>query len=131
MRRSPDGSNDLDHGSIVLGIVAIVCAGFVFGGALPTEFDVVHVGATGAVVLVLSGALAIVGGATRRPALYAAAGVILIVAALLQLGGLAASARPLGGDASTMAVTGGLGIGLLSIALAVRSLIRTHDSDER
>ena len=131
MRRSPASSSALDQASIFIGIASIVFAGFVFGAQLPTEFDFVHIGATGAVVLVVGGALAIAGGVTRRPALYAAAGVLLTIAALIQLAGLAMSVRPLGGDASTLAVTGGLGIGLLAIALTVRSLIRTQDSDER
>lgn len=131
MRRSPAGSSAFDRASVLLGLASLVFAGFVFGAQLPTEFDFVHIGATGAVVLLVSGTLAIAGGTTRRPALYAAAGVLLTVAALVQLAGLAASFRPLGGDASTMAVTGGLGIGLLMLARAVRSLIRTHDSDER
>ena len=131
MRRSPDGAHDFDRGSVLLGIASIVFAGFVFGAALPTEFDFVNVGATGAVILRVSGALAIICGTTRRPALYAAAGVLLTIAALVQLAGLAASVRPLGGDASTMAVMGGLGIGLLTLSFAVRSLSHTHDSDER
>jgi hypothetical protein len=104
---------------------------FVFGSALPTEFDFVHIGVSGAVVLVVSGVLAIVGGMTRRPAIYGAAGALLTVAALVQLLGLALSLRPLGGDASTMSVAGGLGIGLLTIALTARSLNRTDNSKER
>ena len=131
MRRSPVSSRALDQASVALGIASIGFAGFVFGAQLPTEFDFVHIGETGAVVLVVGGALAIAGGMTRRPALYAAAGVLLTVAALIQLAALASSVRPLGGDASFLAVTGGLGIGLLAIALTVRSLIRTQDSDER
>jgi len=87
MRRSPAGSSAFDRASVLLGLASLVFAGFVFGAQLPTEFDFVHIGATGAVVLFVSGTLAIAGGTTRRPALYAAAGVLLTVAALAQLAG--------------------------------------------
>jgi hypothetical protein len=131
MKRTQVGSRACDRAGVFLGVAAIAFAGFVFGAQLPTEFAFVHIGVTGAVVLVVSGTLAIGGGMMRRPALSAAAGALLIVAALVQVAGLAVSLRPLGGDASTMSVMGGLGIGLLTVALAARSLIRTHSFDER
>jgi len=109
----------------------MVLAAFVFGAPLPVEFDFVHIGAIGAAVLVVGGALAIAGGATRRPVLCIAAGILLTVAAVAQLVGLALSLRPLGGDASTMSVTGGLGIGLLAIGLTARPHVRAPASDER
>ena len=130
--RQPHGtSSAFDNAGVFLGIAAIGLAGFVFGAPLPSEFNLVHIGPTGAVVLVLSGALAIAGGATRRPTLCAAAGAVLTVAALVQLAGLALSLRPLGGDASTMSVTGGLGIGLLTVTIVARSLSHTRQSDGR
>ena len=131
MRQNPVSSSAFDHAGVFLGIASIAFAGFVFGAQLPSEFDFVHIGVAGAIVLVVSGALAVAGGMTRRPAIYAAAGALLTVAALVQLIGLALSVRPLGGDASTMSVTGGLGIGLLTVGLSARSLIRIQNSDER
>lgn len=131
MKQSPVTSSAFDHAGVFLGIASIMLAAFVFGAPLPVEVDFVHIGATGAAVLVVSGALAIAGGATRRPALCVAAGALLTVAALVQLVGLALSLKPLGGDASTMSVTGGLGIGLLAVGITARANVRTHKSDER
>jgi len=116
---SPSGtSTTRDHAAIVIGAAAIVLAGFVFGAALPTEFRFVNIGPVGAGLLVAGGVLSIASGIIRRRMLRLIAGALLTGAALVQLVGLALSIRPLGGDASAMAVIGGLGIGLLVISLS-------------
>jgi hypothetical protein len=110
-----------DRGAILIGVAAIALAGFVFGGPLPIEFRFVNIGPVGAALLVASGLLAIVSGLIRRRSLRSIAGALLTVGALAQVVGLALSIRPLGGDASAMAVVGGLGIGLLSLSLSPSS----------
>jgi hypothetical protein len=106
-----------DRGAILIGVAAIALASFVFGASLPTQFRLVNIGPVGAGLLVASGVLSIVSGILRRRLLRLIAGVLLMLGALTQVVGLALSTRPLGGDASTMAVVGGLGIGILSLSL--------------
>jgi len=116
-----------DRGVILIGVAAIALAGFVFGAPLPPEFRFVSIGPVGAGLLVASGLLAIVSGLIRRRSLRSLAGALLTVGALAQVVGLALSIRPLGGDASAMAVVGGLGIGLLSLSLSPSSSAHPHD----
>ena len=111
-------SSAYDRGTVVIGAAAIILAGFVFGTSLPTEFRFVKIGPVGASILVAGGILAIVSGIIRSRPLRLIAGALLTGAALLQLVGLALSVRPLGGDASAMAVAGGLGIGLLALSFS-------------
>lgn len=120
-------SSATERGAVVLGAAAIILAGFVFGTSLPTEFRFVNVGPVGASVLVAGGVLAIVGGIIRRALLRSIAGALLTGAALLQLVGLALSVRPLGGDASAMAVAGGLGVGLLALSFSAPRPAQPHD----
>jgi hypothetical protein len=123
----PGTSSSRDRAALLVGIAAIVFAGFVFGAPLRTEFRFLHVGPVGAGVLVAGGILAIVSGITHRPLLRVIAGTLLVAAALAQLVGLALSIRPLGGDASTLAVVGGLGIGLLVLSLSPSPSPHPHD----
>jgi hypothetical protein len=111
----------------VIGVAAIILAGFVFAASLPTEFRFVNVGPVGAGILVVGGVLSIVSGIIRRRLLRLIAGVLLTGAALIQLVGLALSVRPLGGDASAMAVAGGLGIGLLALSFSPPPSAQPHD----
>lgn len=110
-------STGRDRAAILIGATAMTFAVFVFSAAFPTEFRFVKIGPVGAGLLVVGGILAIVGGVMRRRLPRLIAGALLTGAALLQLVGLALSIRPLGGDASAMAVVGGLGIGLLVLSL--------------
>ncbi|MCY7325024.1 MAG: hypothetical protein LH605_02720 [Microbacteriaceae bacterium] len=116
-----------DRAAILIGATAIALAGFVFAGPLPTEFRFVKIGPVGAGLLVATGILSIVSGIVRRRLLRSIAGALLTGAALIQLVGLALSIRPLGGDASTMAVVGGLGIGLLALSLSPSPSAQQHD----
>lgn len=116
-----------DRGTVVIGAAAIILAGFVFGTSLPTEFRFVNIGPVGASILVACGVLAIVSGIIRSRLLRLIAGTLLTGAALLHLVGLALSVRPLGGDASAMAVAGGLGIGLLALSFSPSPPARPHD----
>ena len=120
-------SSACDRTAILIGAAAIALAGFVFGALLPTEFRFVNIGPVGAGLLVAGGVLSIVSGIIRRRLLRSIAGALLTGAALIQLVGLALSIRPLGGDASAMAVVGGLGIGLLTLSLSPSSSAQPHD----
>ncbi|TFC82725.1 hypothetical protein E3T28_05730 [Cryobacterium sinapicolor] len=120
-------STAYDRGTVVIGAAAIVLAGFVFGTSLPTEFRFVNIGLVGASILVAAGILAIVSGIIRSRLLRLIAGTLLTGAALLQLVGLALSVRPLGGDASAMAVAGGLGMALLALSLSPAPPAQPHD----
>lgn len=131
MSASAADSSAYPRAEFALGIAAILSAGFVFGGGLPTEFDFIHVGPVGAIVLVVGGGLAIAAAATRRPLIALAGGAVLTIAALAQLFGMALSVRLLGGDASTVSVVGGLGIALLVVALTHRSALIASQFDER
>ena len=126
MSRASGTASAADRGAILIGVAAIALAGFVFGGPLPIEFRFVDIGPVGAGLLVASGLLSIVSGVTRRRLLRSIAGVLLTVGALAQIVGLALSIRPLGGDASAMAVVGGLGIGLLSLSLSPNPSTHPH-----
>lgn len=116
-----------DRGAIVIGAAAIILAGFVFGASLPIEFRFVNIGPVGAGILVAGGILSIVSGIIRSRLLRLIAGALLTGAALLQLVGLALSVQPLGGDASAMAVAGGLGIGLLALSFSPSPPAQPHD----
>lgn len=116
-----------DRAAVLVGAAAVALAGFVFGAQLPSEFRFVNIGPVGAGLLVASGVLAILSGIIRRRLLRSIAGVLLIGAAFTQLVGLAFSIRPLGGDASAMAVVGGLGIGLLSLSLSPSPSAQPYD----
>ena len=124
--RASGTASAADRGAILIGVAAIALAGFVFGGPLPIEFRFVDIGPVGAGLLVASGLLSIVSGVTRRRLLRSIAGALLTVGALAQIVGLALSIRPLGGDASAMAVVGGLGIGLLSLSLSPNPSTHLH-----
>lgn len=114
----PTTSTARDRAAILIGAAAIALAVFVFGGAFPIEFRFVNIGPVGAGLLVVGGIVSIVSGVLRRRLPRLIAGALLTGAALVQLVGLALSIRPLGGDASAMAVIGGLGIGLLVLSLS-------------
>ncbi len=116
---SPGPASSAARGrGILVGVVSIVLASFAFGGGLPTEFRFIEIGPVGAALLVVGGALAITGGVVSRRLPWIVGGAMLVAGALVQVVGLALSIQPLGGDASAMAVVGGLGIGLLALASA-------------
>ncbi|MFD4421151.1 hypothetical protein ACFWN7_06570 [Agromyces sp. NPDC058484] len=114
-----------DRAAIALGTGSIVSSVFVFGADAPTPIDFAHVGLGGAIVLAVLGLVGILGGALHRGILNLVAGGGLTIAALVQLATLPLSPRPLGGDASMMALLGAFGIGLLAVGLARRSSAST------
>lgn len=110
----------LDRAALTLGIAAMLSSLFALTTGAAAPFDLVEVGGIGVVVLLVLGLLAVLGGVGDRVVLVIVAGVSLVVAALLQLAQLGRHANWLGGNASTLSLMGGLGLGLLAIGLTNR-----------
>jgi hypothetical protein len=111
------GHCGLDRAAVVLGAASALSAGLV---VVDGRFDLVQIKPWGAALAVAVGVLAVLGGRQRRRVLVAIAGACLLVLAGVQLAVLVAGANPLGGDGSTIAWWLGLGVGLISVALAPR-----------
>jgi hypothetical protein len=108
----------LDRSALVLGVVSIASALFVFASG---ELEVVRVQVAGVVVALVLGLLAIAAGWLESRTLIFAAGVGFLVAAGVQLGLLArGSGGFLGGNASTFSLWLGLGFGLIAIGMVPR-----------
>ncbi|GAB3125592.1 hypothetical protein GCM10027056_21430 [Glaciibacter psychrotolerans] len=118
----------LANAVLALGIAAVVGSAFALTGGLPPAVHLIEVPGASAWVLLGLGLLAIVASRVRSVALTVVSGAAFVGAALLQLVQLGRSANLLGGNASTMALIGGLGIGLLVVALVARN---RPPSDER
>lgn len=107
----------LDRAVAVLGAVSVCSAAFV---VLRGDFEFVQVRGAGVAVAAVVGLLAVVAGWAARPALAAVAGAAFLVAAVGQVVGEAWGDNWLGGDGSTASLWLGLGVGLLTLALAPR-----------
>lgn len=106
----------LDRAALVLGLVSVVSAVFVF---VHGTFQLVQIGAAGLVVALVLGLLAVVGGWLDERTLMLAAGAGFLIAAVVQLvlleGG---SSGFLGGNASTFSLWLALGVGLIAVGMA-------------
>jgi hypothetical protein len=108
----------LDRAALVLGLVSMVSAVFVFANG---EYEIVRVQVAGVVVALVLGLLAISAGWFESSELMLAAGVGFLVAAVVQLVLLAGGGGGfLGGNASTFSLWLGLGVGLIAIGLVPR-----------
>lgn len=112
----------LHRATLTLGAAAIATCVFVLTAGLGETVDLIHVRAGGAVVVAVLGALAVIAGVRRLPVLGLISGIGFLAAAVLQLVQLGQAFNLLGGDGSTMALLGGLGIGLVSIWLVGRAV---------
>lgn len=112
--------NRFDLPVLTLGGAALVSSVFTFssGGPAPVEF--IHIRGAGLALLLIFGAAAVAAGFLRLRLLAIIAGAGLVLAALLQLVQADQSVNWLSGDASTVALMGGLGIGLLAVTLTPR-----------
>jgi hypothetical protein len=105
----------VDRAALVLGVVSIVSAVFLF---VDGTFQLVQIRAAGLVVALVLGLLAVVAGLLKERALVLAAGVAFLLAAAVQLGLLAGgSSGLLGGNASTFSLWLGLGVGLIALGM--------------
>jgi hypothetical protein len=108
----------LDRAALVLGLVSMVSAVFVFANG---EYEIVRVQVAGVVVALVLGLLAISAGWFESSELMLAAGVGFLIAAVVQLVLLAGGGGGfLGGNASTFSLWLGLGVGLIAIGLVPR-----------
>lgn len=116
----------IDTPVLVLGGAALVASVFTFssGGPAPVEF--LHIRGAGLALLLIFGVAAVVAGILRIRLLAIGAGAGLVAAALLQLVQADQSVNWLSGDASTVALMGGLGIGLLAVTLTPRPAPPAH-----
>ena len=101
--------------AVGFGVGAIACGGFRFlSGA---NFQLLQVEGKGLVVLLATGAAAVVAAVLRNAVICVICGAVLLAAAVIQLVQLGGS-RLLGGNASTFAVFLGFGIALAVTGLA-------------
>jgi hypothetical protein len=108
----------LDRAALVLGVVSMVSALFVF---VHGNYQLVQIRAAGLVVALVLGLLAVVAGLLEERALTLATGVAFLLAAVVQLGLLVGSGSGLlGGNASTFSLWLGLGVGLVAIGMVPR-----------
>ena len=108
----------MDRAAIVLGLLSIMRAAFVF---VHGTFQLVQIGTVGLVVALVLGLLAIAAGWLAERTLMIAAGVGFLLAATVQLVLLAGGGSGfLGGNASTFSLWLGLGAGLIAIGLVPR-----------
>jgi hypothetical protein len=115
----------VDRAALVLGLVSMVSAVFVFAHG---ELEIVRVQVAGVVVALVLGLLAICAGWFESSELMLAAGAGFLLAAGTQLVLLAGgSGGFLGGNASTFALWLGLGVGLIAIGLVPRPELMEED----
>jgi hypothetical protein len=108
----------LDRAVMLLGGVSIISAAFVF---VHGDLQLVQIRAAGLVVALVLGLLAVVAGWLGEPTLILSTGVGFLLAAAVQLGMLASGAAGLiGGNASTVSLWLGLGVGLIAIGMVPR-----------
>jgi hypothetical protein len=108
----------LNRAAIVLGVVSIMSAAFVF---VHGTLQLVQIGTVGLVVALVLGLLAIAAGLLAERTLMIADGVGFLLAATAQLMLLAGGGGGfLGGNASTFSLWLGLGAGLIAIGLVPR-----------
>lgn len=101
---------------LVLGVVALLAAVRTFV-RLPEQVNLVTVPTAAAIVLAVLGALAAGGGLTGRQSLATFAGAGFLAAGLAWLVVTPFRENWLGADGSTLALFGGLGMGLLVIGV--------------
>lgn len=108
--------DSLDRAALVLGVVSIVSAAFVF---VHGTFQLVQIGAVGLVVAIVLGLLAVVAGWLDERTLMFAAGAGFLIAAAVQLVLLAGGTSGfLGGNPSTFSLWLALGVGLIAVGIA-------------
>lgn len=101
-----------------LGVLGIVSPVFGLSHGAKTNFVLVH--GNGALGLVLVGLVALTGAFAKRIVPVYAAGILALVASVLQLVQLGHSSNWLGGNGSTMALFLALAVGLIVTARARR-----------
>ena len=111
-----------DRAAVVLGVAALLGSLFAFstGGAAPV--DLIDVRGAGLFVIVALGVIAVLGGVLGLRVLVIVAGAGFVAAAVIQLLQVGQAVNWLGGNGSTLALMGGLGLGMLAVGLTPRPL---------
>jgi hypothetical protein len=104
----------------VLWLAAATAACALFAPIHYEPLRLVTVSTTVAVILVLAGVLAAVGGRTRRTAVVVAVGAVLVLLGLYRLVTYGHGGAGIGGAASTAALLTGLGLAHLGLAVGRR-----------
>ena len=104
--------------AVLLGAVGLLSPAFALSTSSNNNFVTVQNG--GLVVLVVLGALAVVGGTTDRMPLVLVAGLGFAAAALLQLVQLGRSTNWLDGSGSTFSLLLALAVGLVTVGVVGR-----------
>jgi hypothetical protein len=116
--RTPNPYRSLNRAAIVLGMVSIVSAGFMF---VHGTFQIIQIGAIGLVVALVLGLLAVAAGFLSEGTLMVVCGLGFLLAAAVQLAQLAGgSSGLLGGNASTFSLWLALGVGLIAVGMVPR-----------
>lgn len=110
----------VDAPLLALGGAALVSSLFTFTSGGPAQLEFIHIRGAGLILLLIFGAAAAAAGYLHLRTLAIASGAGLVAAALLQLLQADQSVNWLDGDGSTVALMGGLGIGLLAVTLTPR-----------
>ncbi|MEC5179353.1 Rv1678 family membrane protein [Arthrobacter sp. CG_A4] len=105
---------------LTLGGAALLGSAFTFSSGGPAQIEFIHIRGAGLVLLLILGVAAVVAGILRVRGLAVVSGAGFVAAALLQLLQADRSVNWLDGDGSTVALMGGLGIGLLAVTLTPR-----------
>jgi len=105
---------------VTLGVASLVSAVFTFTNGDP--WQMVEMPAAAVAVALALGAPACLGGLLGRALLVRAVGGAFLVAALVMLVELVFGTDWIGGDASTLSLWAGLGMGLLAAGLAPRDI---------
>ncbi|WP_427136334.1 Rv1678 family membrane protein [Pseudarthrobacter sp. S9] len=123
----------IDLPVLALGGAALLSSVFTFSSGGPAQVEFVHIRGTGLVLLLICGVAAVIAGILRLRWLAIASGAALLAGALVQLLQADQSINWLAGDGSTVALLGGLGIGLLAVTLTPRTSSAEHpgSSDQK
>lgn len=105
---------------LALGGAAVLSSAFTFSSGGPAPIEFIHIRGAGLVLILILGVAAVTAGILRVRLLAIVAGAGFVAAALLQLLQADQSVNWLDGDGSTVALMGGLGIGLLAVTLTPR-----------
>lgn len=115
-----------DLPAVVLGVGALLGSLFTFSTSGPAPVDLILVRGAGLIAIVVLGIVAVLGGMLRLLVLVIVAGAGFVAAAVIQLLQLGQPINWLGGDGSTLSLMGGLGLGLLAVALTPRPPLTGH-----
>lgn len=109
-----------EKAAIVMGAAALISPIFYFSTRGPQPIDLLFIRGLSVVVLPILGLVAIAGGLLRKNEVILAAGAAFVAAAFLQLARAGRDTNWLGGNGSTLSFMGGLGLGLLAVAISAR-----------